>query len=775
LRTLFRLAAFAAALTMLGCSAQLAFREGRQLVDAGQADAGLAKLQEAMKLDPGRLDYRTYYLRQRDAAVERLLAQADTAKAQGRPADADASYRKALALDPMSDRAKQAVMAFASEQRQQKLAAEAEAAFKAGRLVEAQDKARAVLVENSRHAEALALVTRLEEQTARAQQEPQLDAALQRPITLEFRDTDLKAVFELISRTTGINFFFDKDIRPDLRATVFVRDTPIEDVIRFVLVTNQLERKVLNQNTLLIYPNTPAKTKDYQELVTRSFYLSHADVKTTANLIKGMVKTKDVFIDEKLKLLVMRDTPDAIRMAEKLIAAQDIAESEVMLEVEVLEVASNALTELGIRYPDQVTASVVGAGGAGTLTLPEFRNRNSSLYSFSVTNPLLVLNLKQQDGRANTLANPRIRVKDGQKARVHIGDKVPVITTTLSATSFVSESVSYLDVGLKLDVEPSISLSNEVGIKIGLEVSNIVREIRSSSGTLTYQIGTRNAATTLHLRDGETQILAGLISDDERKTADKVPGLGDLPLLGRLFSSHRDTSTKSEIVLLITPRILRAVARPEAGVTQFLSGTESAIGAAPLVMRTAQPAAAAAAPGVAPQGGPSAAPRAVAGPPPSAAVVAKADVRPSLPALAAAPPGLARFMLKGPASVKPGQEFTVAIDASVEAALKAGTFDIAYDPSRFKAVKVEAGEFLKAAKDVSFTPDIQEVEGRVSVSYAAPGDLKGEGTLARITFQVTGPHPGTSLIRMETPSVTDTQGKLLSAPAPVPLTLLLAR
>jgi general secretion pathway protein D len=755
---------------MLGCSAQLAFREGRQLVDAGQADAGFAKLQEAMKLDPGRLDYRTYYLRQRDAAVERLLVRADTAKSEGRPADADAFYRKALALDPGSERAKQAVVTFASEQRQQKLAAEAEAAFKAGRLVEAQDKARAVLVENSRHAEALALVSRLEEQSARAQQEPQLDAALQRPITLEFRDTDLKAVFELISRTTGINFFFDKDIRPDLRATVFVRDTPIEDVIRFVLVTNQLERKVLNQNTLLIYPNTPAKTKDYQELVTRSFYLSHADVKTTATLIKGMVKTKDVFIDEKLKLLVMRDTPDAIRMAEKLIAAQDIAESEVMLEVEVLEVASNALTELGIRYPDQVTASVVGSGGAGTLTLPEFRNRNSSLYSFSVTNPLLVLNLKQQDGRANTLANPRIRVKDGQKARVHIGDKVPVITTTLSATSFVSESVSYLDVGLKLDVEPSISLSNEVGIKVGLEVSNIVREIRSSSGTLTYQIGTRNAATTLHLRDGETQILAGLISDDERKTADKVPGLGDLPLLGRLFSSHRDTSTKSEIVLLITPRILRAVARPEAGITQFLSGTESAIGAAPLVMRIGQPAAAAA------QGAPSATPRAPVGSAvPSAAVVAKADVRPSLPALAPAPPGLARFVLKGPASVKAGEAFTVAIDASVEAALKAGTFDIAYDPSRFKAVKVEAGEFLKAAKDVSFTPDIQELEGRVSVSYAAPGDLKGEGTLARITFQVTGPHPGTSLIRMETPSVTDTQGKLLSAPAPVPLTLLLAR
>lgn len=776
MRALIKLTMLAGVLSMFGCSAQLAFREGRQLLEAGQTEPGLAKVQEAIKLDPERHDYRAYYLHQRELAVQRLLAQGDSAKGQGRAVDAEPAYRKALALDPTSDRAKQAVTVLGAEQRHQILSAEGEAAFKAGRFSEAQDKARSVLAENVRHREAASLMLRLQERTAATQQEPKLDAALQRPITLEFRDTDLKSLFELISRSTGINFFFDKDIKPDLRATVFVRDTPIEDVIRFVLVTNQLERKILNQNTLLIYPNTPGKIKDYQELVTRSFYLNHADVKQTANMIKGMVKTKDVFIDDKLKLIVMRDTPDAIRMAEKLIAAQDIAEAEVMLEVEVLEVSSGALTDLGIRYPDQIAASVIGAGGAGTLTLNELRNLNSSMYSISVTNPTLVLNLKQQDGRATTLANPRIRVKDGQKARVHIGDKVPVITTTLSATSFVSESVSYLDVGLKLDVEPTISLASEVSIKMGLEVSNIVREIRSSSGTLTYQIGTRTAATVLHLRDGETQILAGLISDDERKIADKVPGLGDLPLLGRLFSNHRDTSNKSEIVLLITPRILRAVARPDARITEFLSGTESAIGAAPLVIRTAQPIAPGTAIGAAsPATAPAARSSDARGPVPSAAVLAKADAAPSVPALAAAPPGLATFVLKGPARVKPGEEFAVTVDVAFEAALKGGAFGLTYDQAQLKAIKVEAGGILKTTRNASFKSDIQQAEGRLSVSYAAPADIAGEGTLARITFEVTGPQPGTSLIRMDTLSVTDPQGKLLSAPAPVPLTLLLAR
>lgn len=494
-------------------------------------------------------------------------------------------------------------------------------------------------------------------------------------------------------------------------------------------------------------------------------------------MIKGMVKTRDVFFDEKLKLLVMRDTPDAIRMAEKLIAAQDVAESEVMLEVEVMEVDSNVLTELGIRYPDQVSVSIVGAAGTpGTLALPELQKANASLYRISVTNPLLILNLKQQDGLTNTLANPRIRVKDGRKARIHIGDKVPVITTTLSATSFVSESVSYLDVGLKLEVEPSISLSNEVGIKVGLEVSNIVNQIRSTNGTLTYQIGTRNANTVLQLRDGETQILAGLISDDERKVVDRIPGLGSLPVLGRLFSSHRDTSTRTEIVLLITPRILRTVARPEARITEFLSGTESMVGAPPLMIRTldnsaASPVALAPTAKVAPMAKDESSPRS---PIPTSAVVGKAESRP-MPSLAPAPPGIARFMLKGPAHVKAGEEFTVTVDVAAEQALRAGTFDLAYDQARFKAVRVEPGDMLKPSKEGAFKYDVQDVEGRLSVSYAAPGEIKGEGTLARITFQVTGPHPGTSLIRMETPSITDQTGKLLAVPAPVPLTLLLAR
>jgi general secretion pathway protein D len=313
-------------------------------------------------------------------------------------------------------------------------------------------------------------------------------------------------------------------------------------------------------------------------------------------MIRALVKTRDLFIDEKLNLLVIKDTPNAVRLAERLIAAQDLAEPEVMLHVEVMEIGSSRLLELGIKYPDSLAYSLVGAAGtAGVVTLPEWLNRGSELVQLRFTDPLFLFQLRQEDGTTNLLANPRIRVKNKEKARVHIGDRVPVITTTAAATGgFVSESVSYLDVGLKLEVEPLIYLDDEVGIRISLEVSNIAREIRSvGSNTVAYQIGTRNASTMLRLRDGETQVLAGLISDEDRRTAQRVPGLGDLPVLGRLFSHTRDNLVKTELVLLITPRLVRTLQRPGVRSVEFPAGTEMSTGAspggAPVILPTVPP------------------------------------------------------------------------------------------------------------------------------------------------------------------------------------------
>lgn len=572
--------------SLAGCAGQEAFRRGKQTMAEGKPEQAIAHFEQALAEDPENVEYRTQLVRARETLINTVIMNAERLRAAGRFDEADAEYQRVLRLESNNVRALAGLQATQIDRQQQAQLDEARELIKAGKHEAAQQKIQAVLSVRPQHREARALLREVDVKPKRELMPPALAEAFKKPITLEFRDANLRSVFEIISRTSGINFIFDKDVRPDLKATIFVRNSNIEEVINLLLATNQLDKKVLSENTVLVYPAIPAKQREYQELVVKSFYLTNADVKQTLNMIKTMLKTRDVFIDEKVNLLVMRDTPQAIRIAEKLIAAQDLAEPEVVLEVEVLEVSSNRLTELGLRFPDQVAFSVAGAAGvAGSLTLPEFHNRNSGMVTLSLGNPALLLNLKNQDGSTNLLANPRIRVKNREKAKIHIGERVPVITTTTTATAgTTSDSVTYQDVGIKLDVEPTIHLEREVGIKVGLEVTNINREVLSRNGTLTYQLGTRSAATTLRLQDGETQVLAGLISDEDRSAAEKVPALGDLPVVGRLFSSHRDQGTKTEVVLLITPRIVRALERPDAAEIEFASGTEASLGSAPLVL-----------------------------------------------------------------------------------------------------------------------------------------------------------------------------------------------
>ena len=254
---------------------------------------------------------------------------------------------------------------------------------------------------------------------------------------------------------------------------------------------------------------------------------------------------------------------------------------EVMLEVEVLEVSRDRLSEIGIVWPDNATISTPPSAE----TLGQMRDLTTS--QLLITPLSVTLNLKLQEGDANLLASPRIRTRNKEKARIMIGDKVPVITNSVTpiqtGSAVVTGTVQYLEVGIKLEVEPQIYAEGDVGIKLNLEVSNIVKEVRNlQSGTLAYQIGSRSAQTNLRMRDGETQILGGLISDLDRNTATKVPGLGQLPVLGRLFSSHGTNATKTEIILSITPRIVRSPVIAGAGVRNVYAGTDAQMRETPL-------------------------------------------------------------------------------------------------------------------------------------------------------------------------------------------------
>lgn len=590
------LPALALAVLLAACAPGREFvRNGQQMLEQGQVEDGLSQIEKGMRLEPGNTEYRMLAIRQRDVQINTLLAQADAQRDAERLDEAAALYRRVIGLAATNTRARAGLDAVESLRRQRQRLDEAQTLSAQGRHAEAGQRLRQVLAENPTHARALRMQRQLDvlaERTAETLP-PLLAPRLRKPVTLDFRDANLKAVFDALSRTTGINFVFDREVKPDIKVTLSIANISIEDVIGVLTVTNQLESKTLNDNTVLIYPNTPAKQKDYRELKVKTFYLANADAKTVFTMLKTVLKTRDLYADEKLNSLTLRDTADAIALAGKLIAAQDLAEPEVLLDVEVLEVKRARLTEIGIDPPGKFTvlnivpnpSTVVStATGATTvvnntltttqLTLDRLRGVSSA--NVGIDNPSL--NLRAENGDTNILANPRIRVKNRDKANILIGDRVPVITTTSTANVGVSEAVSYLDVGLKLEVEPHVFLDSEVGVKVNLEVSNIVREVRSRSGTLTYQIGTRVATTHLRLKDGETQALAGLISDEDRRSAVGLPWLLDLPLLGRLFSSERSDRSKTEIVLLITPRVVRNLVTESPDRTEHAGGTEALVG-----------------------------------------------------------------------------------------------------------------------------------------------------------------------------------------------------
>lgn len=587
----FTLARLALCLLLSACATYTVIDDARQMFGEGRGEEALALLDKAAAEGNSDPAVRAEYDRQRSLLAVQWLGQAESLRLAGQFRLAEVLYQKILKYDPENPRARAGLAQIELDQRQRALVADAQKLFSAGRYREAKAVLRPVLAENPTQREALRLQRLIDDKLAPSTlASVQLKPTSTRPISLELQEVTLRSVFEVLSRTYGINIVLDKDVKADQRTNIALRETTFEEAVRLVLMTNQLDMKVANSSTLVVYPNTPAKQREYQELVVKSFYLANADVKQTATMLRSVIKTRDIFVDEKVNLVVIRDTPEAVRIAERLIAAQDLAEPEVMLEVEVLEVAVNRLTELGMKYPDTLAFYVQGAAGVpGALTLNEFLHFNSNLAQLVFPNPAFLLSLKQQDGSTSVLANPRIRVKNREKAKIHIGDRVPVITTTAAATGgFVSENVSYLDVGLKLEVEPLIYLDDEVGIKVALEVSRIVREIRSTSGTLVYQIGTRTASTLLRLHDGETQVLAGLISDEDRRTADRVPGLGELPTLGRLFSSQHDENLKTQLVLLITPRLVHTLARPAANTVEFSARDNEAV--APTAPAAARPA-----------------------------------------------------------------------------------------------------------------------------------------------------------------------------------------
>ncbi len=767
-----------------GCAAERLYKDGTSQIENGQFEDGLETLRLAMKESPSDSQYRTAFRRQRDAIMNTLLEAAEKARREGRLNDADSLVRRSRGIDSSNSRIPQVAESIARDRELTAELREAEKLSVAGKWQDAENMLRKVTLLNPDIKGVAELRRKIDSQRmAFGTSVPQLKARQDRPITLQFRDTGLRTVLEALSRDTSINFILDKDVRADTRVTIFVQQVRVEDAIDLILIPAQLEKKIISENTIMIYPATPAKQKEYQDLLLRSFYIQNADLKQTMAMLKAMLKVKDVFIDERVNLLVLRDTPDVIRMAEKLIAAQDVAEPEVMLEVEILEISRVRDTNIGARYPDSL-AIVNG----------ELVNR---------LNTNIAINLKVLEGRTNLLSNPRIRVKSRQKAKVQIGERVPVISSTTTPTTggttvaLVSQQITYLDIGLKLDVEPTVNMDDTVSIKLALEVNTLGEKVETQTGAVAYRVGTRTTNTILELKDGETQVLSGLIRDDERRTGNRLPVVGEFPILDRLFGTVATNDEKTEIVMSITPRLIRTVKRADVADQESWSGTESAFRTRPLM---AQP--------IPPETKPEAKPAAIAPRPvqpvntgapaavnPAVSQVPGQPLLPSermglpagtaaaavTPAIGAAPVALAPVAGAAPvaandgpfgiswlgaSTAKAGQEVSVVLNLRSASPVSSAAFQLQFDPAAVEILSVQEGLMMRQDNQPTTFNQTVDPAGRIYGGVARTGGkgVNGNGALAIIRLRAK-PGAGAIILQPLTVSPIGADGRVIVLPS----------
>ncbi len=692
-------------------AAEAHYAEGRQALGKDLLSDALREFRQAFGLDPSKPEYQASMneaLRLKEARDQ--LRTGEKLQQLGRVEDALAAYERAVELDPTLTQALAGITDITKQQR----------------------AAKAI-------------------------------GGSSEPITLRFQNAKLKEVFEVVARTAGVNVIFDKEVR-DEPITIFIKDLPFDEALSLILNTNGLISQKVATDTILIMPLNKQKQAQYQDLLMRTFYLSNAKAKDAVNLVRTLLDSKKIYVDDKVNAIVVRDEPAKLQLAERLLLAIDHREPEVELDVEVLEINRTKSLKYGLNFAKQAGTGIVPPGGTGGIST----NPTSFFYrqltsigpeSYLFTLPASVLiDFFKQDSEAKTLASPKLRVMNNKSATISIGDKQPILLSTTNVlpgqavtgavpTTSTVTSIEFKDTGVKLTVEPSLNLTDEVTLKLKVEVTRLGDQVtlQASPEIKQFRFGTRMAETVLMLKDEETVVLAGLIQDEERITKSTVPLLGDIPLLGHLFTSTVKDQVTTEVVLTITPRVVRAMATPPVTQQAFWSGTETTYTTSQLfppraltISRNAtQPSSASKtqASGVPPGLNDSSSPT------PTTEIEATQKTPPSPPQKKPTVRSMGGFSLN-PEDLTAGigQEFRVDLLTSQMELITESAIIIAYNPQQLEFRRVLPGTASIASRNA---------DGQVIVSmHQQKAGASGEGVLAMLFFQ--GKEKGDATLKLDT-------------------------
>ncbi len=594
---------------LTACATNKAFLKGEEFAQAENWDEAVRYYIEAVAKDPTSVEAKVKLVRAMVQAAEAHYKRGMELEKEGRIEEAFLEYNRSLAYNPEQVHVKKAAERMADIRRSREHLTKAKDWIEKGNYREAVKELTEALRLDPENREAKEKLEQTSEklkeelefarkERERAEEGKALSLFSRKPVTFRFKDTDIKEVLEIIAKLADVNVFVDEAV-PAKKVTTFFKDMPLREAFSLILSTNKLFAKRVTDNTVIVIPDTPAKHLQYDDLMVQTFYLSTAEAKVAVNMLRAILTTRHLFVNEKLNALVVRDTPEKIELARKLLEANDMGGGEVEIELEVLEVSRDKLQELGITFTDRYTiglnlgALVPGATTTGTTTTVPIRDlyRVWPYSTLTYTNPALILNLVKSESDTKTLANPTIRVLDRQKARILIGERRPITISTIvstpagaqptapgavpvatTAVQTTETRVEYRDVGLKLTITPTIHLDREITVDLNFEISSVGVEAIPGQPVII----TRNIDTFIKLKDGETRLLGGLIQDDTTKTVKKFPFLSDLPLLGRLFTNVKDTRIQRDIIISLTPRLVKTIEKPESGIESFWSGTGEA-------------------------------------------------------------------------------------------------------------------------------------------------------------------------------------------------------
>ncbi|HVP91876.1 MAG TPA: secretin N-terminal domain-containing protein [Terriglobales bacterium] len=539
-------------------------------------------------------------------------------------------------------------------------------------------------------------------------------------LNINFRTpVSLKSILDTLARTSGVTFIYDETYR-DMNLAVDLTGKDLEQAVNYLCVASKNFSRVVDDKTVIIAPDNFTMRQKYELLVIRTFYLSNINAQDVqlalVNMIKTQTKIPTVQVDKNLNSITIRDTPQAVAQAERLLRAWDKAQPEVLIDVEIMEVERSLLRQLGIDFSKtalsvELNPEISPGSDSGWVNLSGLKLGRLSSYQF--TNPAAALQFLEGDSHTKIIAQPKIRGVTGEDMKYLVGDKVPILTasyTPITGGTTTSQAITQFtqqDVGIDLKLKPRIHLEREVTIEAEIKVSAI-------SGYNSYgypTIATREIKNTIRLKDGETSLLAGLLKDQEQKQVTGITGLKSLPIIGSIFSYTRTMIDQTDLILTITPHIIRPLALSEEDAKP--------VWVDPNNIRTGLPSGQA------------------AGVEQMVEQAALAENQPEEPGEEAAN---ALYLTPASFEIPKDREFRVNVELASEKEIGVMTINIGFNPQVVKLKEVVEGGIAKQmGGQARFTSYSSESSCTLGVTGPMGQGFKGQGIVAALVFTAAGP------------------------------------